>query len=60
MDSNFVTVNQVAAKYGVTRLTVIRLILEGKFKASKFGWQWRIDRKSLESYFASTSNVQSN
>lgn len=55
MDSNFLTINQVAEKFGVTRLTVVRLIEEGKFKASKFGWQWRIDRTSLEAYFASNS-----
>jgi excisionase family DNA binding protein len=53
MDSNFVTVNQVAAKYGVTRLTVIRLMEAGKFRANKFGSQWRIDRASLEAYFQS-------
>jgi len=56
MDSNFLTVNEVADKYGVTRLTVIRLLESGKFRANKFGNQWRIDRQSLESYFNSTSN----
>jgi excisionase family DNA binding protein len=53
MDSNFMTVNQVAAKYGVTRLTVIRLMEAGKFRANKFGSQWRIDRAGLEAYFQS-------
>jgi excisionase family DNA binding protein len=57
MDDNFLTINEVAAKYGVTRLTVIRLLGAGKFQANKFGKLWRVDRKSLEAYFASTGNL---
>lgn len=56
MDSNFLTIDEVASKYGVTRLTVMRLIEEGKFRANKFGWKWRIDRQSLEAYFNSNGN----
>jgi len=60
MDSNFMTINQVAEKYGVTRLTVVRLMEANKFKANRFGHGWRIDRQSLEDYFNSnTVSVQS-
>lgn len=57
MDDNFLTIDQVAAKYGVTRITVIKLLGARKFQANKFGRQWRVDRKSLEAYFASNSNL---
>ncbi len=53
MDSNFLTINQVAEKFGVTRMTVLKLMGEGKFKANKFGRKWFIDRASLEAYFES-------
>jgi excisionase family DNA binding protein len=56
MDSNFLTINQVAAKFGVDRTTVVRLIKDGKFRANHFGRKWYIDRKSLEAYFNSNGN----
>lgn len=56
MDSNFMTINQVATKFGVDRTTVVRLINDGKFKANHFGRKWYIDCQSLEAYFASTGN----
>jgi excisionase family DNA binding protein len=57
MDSQFTTVEEVARKYGVTPVTVHRFLKEGRFKARKFAQRWLIDRKSLEAYFASNSNL---
>jgi excisionase family DNA binding protein len=59
MDSSFMTINQVAAKFGVSRLTVIRWLGAGKFRANRIGRQWYIDRNSLEESFNSNSNLQS-
>jgi excisionase family DNA binding protein len=59
MDYNFLTINEVAEKFGVHRTTVVRLIRDGKFQANHFGRKWYIDRQSLETYFNSTGNQSS-
>jgi excisionase family DNA binding protein len=56
MDSKFLTVDEVAEQYGVDRQTVMRMITEKKFKATKFGWQWRINRDSLEAFVEAQAN----
>ena len=56
MDSKLLTVDEVAEQYGVDRQTVMRMITEKKFKATKFGWQWRINRDSLEAFVEANSN----
>jgi excisionase family DNA binding protein len=56
MDSNLLTIKQVADKYGAHPLTVLEKIKQRCFAANKFGKRWLIDRKSLEAYFTSNSN----
>jgi excisionase family DNA binding protein len=58
MDSKFLTINQVAEMFGLSRLTVTRMRDEGKFKANRFGKKWYIDRQSLLDYFAANSNLK--
>jgi excisionase family DNA binding protein len=56
MDSNLLTIKEVADKYGVHPLTVLYKIKQRRFVAHKFGKRWLIDRASLEAYFAANSN----
>jgi len=58
MNPNLLTIKQAAAKYSVDQQTIVRKLKEGRFAANKFGRQWRIDRKSLDAYFRSYSNLQ--
>ncbi len=48
MDSNILTVEQVAAELDLHPKTVRRFIQEGKLKAGKIGKQWRITREDLQ------------
>jgi excisionase family DNA binding protein len=52
---NLLTTTEAAAQYRVGVETIVRLALEGKFKAFKIGKLWRIDRASLERYLESTA-----
>jgi excisionase family DNA binding protein len=52
---NLLTATEAAAQYRVQSETIIRLAVEGKFKAFKIGKLWRIDRASLERYLESTA-----
>jgi excisionase family DNA binding protein len=56
MDSNLLTIKQVADKYGAHPLTVLEKIKQRCFTANKFGKRWLIDRASMEAYFKANSN----
>jgi excisionase family DNA binding protein len=59
MNSKFATVKEVVEQYGISQVSVIRMIKEGRFQANKFGWRWLINRDSLNAYFESRSNLLS-
>ena len=42
---------EVAARLGVTHSTVLKLIKDGKLKAARIGWVWRIRESDLDSLF---------
>ena len=42
MNKNLLTVSQYAAKYGITRQSVLGRIIRGKLKAEKLGKYWII------------------
>ena len=54
-ESTLLSPTEAALIYKVRPFTIVELAKSGKFKASKIGHQWRIDRESLERYFESTS-----
>jgi excisionase family DNA binding protein len=58
----YLTVPEVAERFGVTPKTVYHLAQEGKLPGPKFGGQWRFDEARLVEWFAeqdqSTKSVE--
>ena len=51
MESQYLTIEEVAKKLRVNKRTVYRLALKGEIPAFKFGKSWRIDSAKLEEAF---------
>jgi len=50
LKKRFFTTTQVAARWKVSSITVIRLIEEGQLKGLKIRRMYRVDMESVESY----------
>lgn len=48
--TKFLTINDICAELGCSRLTVMRNIKNGKIKAVKLCGKWRISRENYERY----------
>jgi excisionase family DNA binding protein len=48
----YLTVAEVAERFGVTPKTVYHLTREGKLPGAKFGGQWRFDESRLVVWFS--------
>jgi len=53
--AELLSVSEVASKYRVLPVTVVKLAQAGKFRAFRIGHLWRIDRASFEAYIESTA-----
>lgn len=47
MDRRFLSVEEVAETFGVSRMTIYRMLKRGQLKGMKFGYMWRIPADSL-------------
>lgn len=50
MDPSYLTVEEVATRFGVNPTTVYRLVQRGLLPGFKVGMQWRFSRDMLESW----------
>lgn len=51
MKEEFLTLDEVAKKLRVNKMTVYRMAQKGKIPAFKFGKKWRVNTKKLEDMF---------
>ena len=56
-DKSFLTVEEVARRFGVNVTTVYRLVKRGKLPAFKVGNQWRFSEVRLEEWVADRERV---
>ena len=56
-DKSFLTVEEVARRFGVNVTTVYRLVKRGKLPAFKVGNQWRFSETRLEEWVADRERV---
>ncbi len=52
------TVEEVASKLKLSRLSVRRLLYSGRLRAFKIGKEWRLRRQDVIDWMESTSNLQ--
>ena len=57
---NFYTVDEIAKALKVHRRTILRLLVDGKLKASKVGTQWRISQQQVDNYLANGESENEN
>ena len=55
--SNYLTVEEVAKRFGVNVTTVYRLVQRGRLPAFKIGNQWRFSEARLEEWVADRERV---
>ena len=55
--STFLTVDEVAKRFGVNVTTVYRLVQRGRLPAFKIGNQWRFSEARLEEWVADRERV---
>ena len=53
----YLTVDEVARRFGVNATTVYRLVQRGKLPAFKIGNQWRFSERRLEEWVADRERV---
>ena len=53
----YLTVEEVARRFGVNATTVYRLVQRGKLPAFKIGNQWRFSERRLEEWVADRERV---
>lgn len=58
MENEFMKVNEVAKKLSVDRLTIYRMIWDGRLEASKIGKNWRISTKAVERLIEENKNTR--
>ena len=56
-DTHYLTVEDVATRFGVNVTTVYRLVKEGRLPAFKVGNQWRFREERLEEWVADRERV---
>lgn len=49
-DSDVLTVDEVAEKLRIHRVTVVKLLTDGTLKGFKIGSSWRIKKESLNKF----------
>lgn len=49
-DPNYLTVPQVAQRFGVNPTTIYRLVQKGQLPAFKVGNQWRFSEETLDAW----------
>lgn len=54
---SYLTVDEVARRFGVNATTVYRLVQRGKLPAFKIGNQWRFSEARLEEWVANRERV---
>lgn len=57
MQDYWMDTEQIAKEVNVHVATVMRLIQNGKLRATKVGHQWRIKRSDWEDYLTRSSNI---
>ena len=57
-DKPYLTVQEVAKRFGVTPTTVYRLAQQGSLPGFKVGFQWRFSETMLESWVADQVTVE--
>lgn len=53
----YLTVNEVAERFGVNVTTVYRLVKQGRLPAFKVGNQWRFSQDRLEEWVADRERI---
>ena len=53
----FLTVEEVAKRFGITVTTVYRLVQRGKLPAFKIGHQWRFSETRLDEWVADRERI---
>ena len=56
-DNHYLTIEQVARRFGVNVTTVYRLVQQGKLPAFKIGKQWRFRESRLEEWVADRERI---
>ena len=56
-DKHYLSVEEVAGRFGVNVTTVYRLVKQGKLPAFKVGNQWRFSQARLEEWVADRERV---
>lgn len=56
-DKPYLTVDEVAKRFGVNTTTVYRLVQRGKLPAFKIGKQWRFSERRLDEWVADRERV---
>jgi excisionase family DNA binding protein len=56
-DKPYLTVDEVARRFGVNATTVYRLVQRGKLPAFKIGKQWRFSERRLDEWVADRERV---
>ena len=59
MQENLLTAVQVARYLKVDKFTVYRLVAQKKLPAFRVGSQWRFNRKMIEAWLMTNSNIPS-
>ncbi len=58
-DKSFLTIEDVAARFGINSSTVYRLAQQGKIPAFKIGSQWRFSKELLDKWVMNRVNLES-
>ena len=53
----YLTIGEVAKRFGVNATTVYRLVQRGKLPAFKIGNQWRFSQRRLEEWVADRERI---
>ena len=56
-EKSYLTIGDVAKRFGVNVTTVYRLVQQGKLPAFKIGNQWRFSESRLEEWVADRERV---
>ena len=57
IEKPYLTISEVAKRFGVNTTTVYRLVQRGKLPAFKIGNQWRFSQRRLEEWVADRERI---